>query len=288
MKMWKIYCLFLMALISGQALAQVTTIPEEEIDPEDSLTIFVDISKLDDSQDYVQNLQAAAADGEDLYIWTWLPFEFPAGHPKANGTGTQAWKSSNELLKMKKESDNVYSYSMIPTEFYEVDAATVYENDIHFLVKPKDGGGYGDPDKKSEDLVVLVDPPKLERDPSYIFPEVGQEQDIFTIYYENNRETKSSMKNLNPGEVYIFAQAELSDSTTISTVPSFFNVSSEPRLEMDYIGDDTFRKFIYPREFFGVPIDEEIVSMTFVVLKKNYASSADRADNEIHVEMGCP
>ncbi len=270
------------------ASGQVTTEPAEDIDPTQPLKIIVDISQLDASKDYVQNLQTAAAAGEDLYFWTWLPYEFPAGHPKANGTGATPWKSSNELLKMTMEDVNIYSYTLTPTDFYEVDAATVYENDIHFLVKPKDGGGFGDPDFKSDDLTVAIDPPKLERDPAYAFPEAGQIDDVYTIYYENARESKPSMKDLSPGEVYLFAQATLSDSSLVFIEPSFFSVGSNPQLEMDYIGDDTFRKFIYPRDFFTVPQGQSVSSMKFVVIRKVYASSADRTDGEIEITIGCP
>ena len=276
-------------MIGGTAaMAQVSTEPAEDINPEDSLKIIVDISKMAGSPDHVQNLKDAAANGEDMYIWTWKPYEFPAGHPKANGLGTQAWKNSNDTLKMKMEAPNVYSWTIIPTEWYEVDAATVYNEDIHFLVKPKDGGGYGDPDIKSDDLMVAIDPPKLERDPSYSFPEVGQEDDVFTIYYENFRETKASMQNLGEDEVYVFAQATLSDSTTVEIEPSFFTVGSNPQLKMDYIGSETFRKFIYPLDFFLVPTGLSITKMRFIVMRQQYASSADRADNDVLMELDCP
>ena len=35
-------------------------------------------------------------------------------------------------------------------------------------MKPKDGGGHGDPDVKSEDLVVPVDPPALPNEGAII------------------------------------------------------------------------------------------------------------------------
>ena len=166
---------------------------------------------------------------------------------------------------------------------------TVYIEDIHFRVKPKDGGGYGDPDIKSDDLMVAIDPPKLDRDPSYAFPEVGQEDDVFTIYYENYRETKTSMQNLGKDEVYVFAQATLSDSTTIEIEPSFFTVGSNPQLKMEYVDAlDSFRKFIYPREFFTIPAGKSITQMRFIVMKQQYSSSADRADNDVIMELGCP
>ncbi len=276
-------------LIGTLSHGQVSTEPAEDINPEDSLKIIVDISKMSGSVEHVQNLIDAATNGEDIYIWTWKPYEFPAGHPKENGTGTQAWKNSNDTLKMKMEAPMVYSWTIVPTDWYEVDAATVYNEDIHFLVKPKDGGGYGDPDIKSDDLMVAIDPPKLERDPSYPFPEVGQEDDVFTIYYENYRETKTSMMNLEKDEVYVFAEATLSDSTTVNIEPSFFTVGSNPQLKMDYLeSEDTFRKFIYPTEFFTVPQGLSITRMRFIVMRKEYMSGADRTDNDVIMEIGCP
>ena len=278
----------LLFFVSQLSYAQISTEPAEEINPEDSLKIIIDISKFPDSPDHVKALKDAASNGEDMYIWTWKPYEFPAGHPKENGLGTQAWKNSNDTLKMKMEAPMVYSWTIVPTLWYEVDAATVYNEDIHFLVKPKDGGGYGDPDIKSEDQVVVIDPPKLERDPSYSFPEAGQDDDVFTIYYENYRETKVSMQNLDEDDVYVFAEATLSDSTKIYIEPSFFTVGTNPQLKMDYVpADDTFRKYIYPKEFFPVPSGLSITEMVFVVQRKNYGSSADRTDNSVIMTLDC-
>lgn len=286
MKLNKILAAFIL-LVGFSLKAQVTTEPSENIDPTQTLKIIIDISQLDASQDYVQNLQAAAASGLDLYIWTWSPYEFPAGSPKANGTGATPWKNSNELLKLTKEGPNIYSYTMVPTEFYEVDAATVYQKDIKFLVKPKDGGGYGDPDAKSDDLTINIDPPKLERDPGYIFPENGQMDDIFTLYYENDRESKASMQNLDPQDCYIYAEATLSDSTIIKVVPNFFAVASHPELMMDYTGSHTFRKFIYPAEFFTVPQGKAITQMKFVIMRQQFTSGKDRIDYDIVAKLGC-
>lgn len=274
-------------LFGLNAFSQVTTEPAEDIDPEQPLKIIVDITQFDASQEHVQNLQADAAAGLDLYIWTWSPYEFPTGHAKANGTGAAAWKSSNELLKMTKEAENIYSYTLTPTEFYEVDAATVYEKDISFLVKPKDGGGYGDPDRKSDDLTIPIDPPKLERDPAYIFPEAGSDDDIFTIYYNNADEQKEDMQDLEPQDCYVYATATLSDSTEVKIAPNFFTVGTYPELQMEYIGDGMFRKFIYPTDFFEVPEGKTITKMLFVVMKSQYLSGKDRIDYDVTAVLGC-
>lgn len=287
--MKKISVLMFACIWSGLALqAQVSTIPAEDIDPEDSLTIRIDISKLDASQEHVQNLLADVAMGLDLYIWTWQPFEFPEGHPKSNGTGTQAWKSSNELLKLTEEAPNIYTYKMIPTEFYEVDAATVYQNDIEFLVKPKDGGGFGDPDRKSDDLKIAIDPPNTERDAFYTFPKFSTPDDIVMLVYENDRETKTSMQDLGPEECYFFPEATLSDSTKILIEASLFTAGNNPKLKMEYAGDQTFKKYIHPLTFFEVPEGKTIISLKAGIIRKQYLSGADRSDAVIEEPMDCP
>lgn len=278
---------FVLSLGAFSLNAQVTTEPAEDIDPEEELKIIVDISKLDATLAHVVELQTAADNGEDLYIWTWSPAEHPATHPLTNGLGAQAWKNSNDTLRMTKEEENIYSYTMTPTEFYEVDAATVYANDIKFLVKPKDGGGYGDPDRKSEDLTIPIDPPKLERDPVYAFPAFATDNDVIIIVYENGRETKASMQNLAADECYFFPVLTLSDSTTMNIEPSFFVAGNNPLLKMDYAGNQTFRKIIHPRTYFNIPDGVSITKMDVAVIRKTYASSADRAGAQIDYEMGC-
>lgn len=279
--------LLFFALLSFGINAQVSTEPSEDIKPDEPLKIIVDISQLDGTLDHVVNLQTAAGNGEDLYIWTWLPAEHPATHPLTNGTGAQAWKNSNDTLKMTNEGPNIYSYTLTPTEFYEVDAATVYANDIHFLIKPKDGGGFGDPDFKSEDLSIPIDPPSFERDPSYVFPSFATDKDVIAIIYENARESKESMQNLGSDECYFFTVLSLSDSTTMSIATSFFTAGSNPLLKMDYVGGNTFKKLIQPHSYFNIPAGIKIVKMDITIIRKTYASSADRAGSQIEMIMNC-
>ncbi|MBI1316462.1 1,4-alpha-glucan-branching protein [bacterium] len=140
----------------------VSTIPTF-IDPQDSLTIVVDLKEMDTTPVHVQNLLADAQAGLDLYIWTWNPREHIAGHPYVNGTGAQPWKNSNNALKMTSLGNLVYSYTFTPTllSWYATDTATAYDNGLSFLVKPKDGGGYGAPDRKSDDLHLPIPRPGL-------------------------------------------------------------------------------------------------------------------------------
>lgn len=270
--------------------AQVTTDPAkaDEIDPDGVLKITVDIYALDQGQEYVQNLIADAEAGLDLYIWTWSPKEFPAGHPKANGTGSEAWKNSNDTLKMVDEGGGLYSWTIIPTEFYEVTAQEVYDKDIKFLVKPKDGGGYGDPDRKSDDLTVAVDPPDLTRKPAFLFPGRFQSDDLVMLYYDNSEEENPGMQNIASEEVYFFAEAMLSDSTTVRIANNGFSVGNFPQLKMEDFGGGIYKRYFFPNELFNVPAGKTISNITMYVQKKTYINPAtDRIKYNVIANLSC-
>jgi len=275
---------------SSMAYAQVSTEPPkpDEIDPDKELKIIVNINALDATQEYVQNLQEDAANGMDLYIWTWSPAEHPVGHPLVNGLGDRAWQNSNDSLKMTKESDGIYSFTMIPTEFYEVTAQDVYANDIKFLVKPQNGGGFGDPDRKSDDLEVLVDPPSLERNPAYLFPGRFVTNDLVLIYYDNTQEEKEGMQNLGDDEAYVYAEAELSDSSVVRIANNSFTVGSFPELKMDSYGNGIFKKYFIPRDLFNVPAGLEVTRVVFFIQKKTFITpTTDRLDYDMIANLGC-
>src|SRR5574343_216534 len=159
--MKKIIATIFTLITANVLLAQVAWVEPKKPDVTKPIRIYCDLSKA----------TAATADPMKAdptgpyYIWTWKPTEARADS-LANGTGDKPWKSSNDKLMMTKDDSkgaNVWYYEMIPTEFYGVDPTVVYAQGISFLVKPKDGGGYGDPDVKTEDLSITIDAPSVDR-----------------------------------------------------------------------------------------------------------------------------
>ncbi|MBQ8673521.1 MAG: hypothetical protein IJ511_05655 [Bacteroides sp.] len=69
--------------------------------------------------------------GEDLYLWTWAPSEPDAGN----------WENSSDFAKLTYEGDNIYSFTIVPTEYYGVDAETMNANDDIFWGRLKDKVG---------------------------------------------------------------------------------------------------------------------------------------------------
>ena len=210
----------------------------------------------------------------------------PEPDPLVNGVGSAPWKNSNDTLKFTPNADGTFSFKMVPTLWYEVDAATVYSEDIHFLVKAKDGGGYGDPDVKIPDQVINIDPPATERNPFYHFPNKVMADDIVTLRYENWREEKASMQNLAEDDCYIYAKVIFTDGT-FSQIENTFNVGTNSKLKMNYIGDGNFEMRIVPSDFFLVPANKTIDYLEFIAMKKVFATGADRVTEAVNVLIEC-
>lgn len=283
-RVFKILLSVLPALLASSAsFGQAAYLDKpEEFDPAKPTKIMVNL-KLTKNEFGI--IEAAAK--EDMYLWIWKPVEHPAGHPLANGTGSAAWKSSNDALKMTKESDGLYSYTFTPTEFFGVTPAAVYKEDFHFLVKPKDGGGYGDPDIKTEDLKIEVDPPagpvvKLRSLPVGI----GEKKDtlrtttadVFTLLYNNSVEEKSTMTGAT--ELYIYPVAYDENDVAYKVAPNAKRVADYPQLKMRKNASGLFQHSFIPEKLFTVPAGVKIIKMEFNIVKPNLINSDDQIDEK--------
>jgi len=292
--------LFGALLFSAISFAQVTSEPEV-VEPADSVKIIVDLS-MTSNEWFIMDWVALDC---TMYIWTWKPAEHPAGHPLENGIGSTAWKNSNPALRMKKEAEGIYSYTLVPTDFYEVDAATVYAEDIHFLIKPKDGGGYGDPDNKTEDLMLAVDPPISIKDPGFIFPNSFNPDDLISVVYEYDREDTTNNRMvwaqededaygipkgpLGPDDVYIFAECTTADSS-VYFFANNFTVDQFPELKMEYIGEGVYEKLLVPSDFFEpiIPAGSDIAEIRFVIQRRLFWSgSRHRTKKDAAFNFSC-
>lgn len=282
--------LAVLAALQLNASAQVVRVADpDNMDPTKEIKIIVDLTQTKNEWGIVE----AAAGGEDMYIWTWKPFEHGASSPKANGTGPTPWKNSNEVLKMTKEAEGIYSYTMVPTEFYGVDAKTVYDDDIHLLVKPKDGGGYDDPDIKTEDLVLEFELPKGPSSILSTFPSpYGKDldsvkldlDDVFSVVYDNNEDEKASLKGVT--DMYIYMELTGSDGKVYQIAPSAKKVADYPQLQMKNNGNGTFQKSMMFDQFvamFNLPGGVTAQSVYIQCTKPNLKNTDDLVDDVLRV-----
>lgn len=271
--------------------AQAAWIDPDPTNVTQTVRLYVDLDKLDQSLEHVQLLMANAG---PFYIWTWSPFEHPVGSPKVNGEGERPWQNSNELLKMTKDDSkgpNVYYYEMIPTEFYEVSASDVYSKGINFLVKPKNGGGYGDPDIKSTDFILAVNPPKTDKGTLYPFPSVILQDQLLSIIYDNSIEKKVSMQNLADGDALLYIKATVEDTATAvtSTIePSkFLQLQNNPKLKMKKDASGKFKLYLIPNQFLNIPAGSVLKEIELTIRKRTWAGGADQIDERVKYKGGC-
>lgn len=269
---------FSLVLAASNLFAQKAYLADpENFDPEAETTFMVDLTKCDN-----QNLVGNAG---PLYMWTWNPAELPATDPNANGS----WTASNPALEMTNEGGDIWSFTLIPTEFYKVDKGTVYKNDFSLLVKALDGSDAGAGEMKTEDLSIAVDPPVTPAQVVAGFPSVANTDDVFTIVYDNLEEEKETMQNLSDSET-LFAMLEftLSDSSVVKPY-SIFTIQENPELQMTAQGEGRFTLSMVPEAFFAdlIPAGMTIISLEVKGIVRERYLPANQSNATLVFPFGC-
>ncbi|MCB9252778.1 MAG: hypothetical protein H6605_09950 [Flavobacteriales bacterium] len=264
-------------------LAEVNSLaPIESFKPSEPCKIVVNLNLSKNEYGIIE-----IAKTEDMYLWTWSPFEHPSTSPKANGIKDPAWKNSNPLLKMTKEAEGIFSYVLTPTLFYEVNSQKVYDADFKFLVKPLDGGGYGGPDFKTEDFTIEVDPPVTVVKLSSFPQGLGAKKDTmylsdnepFSVIYDHKVETKTTLDSAK--EFYMFIKCTGTDDIEYKLAGNAKQVSGFPELKMSRSEEDVFTGTVIPRRLLKLPAGVKVKEMSFQIVRPNLVNSDDSVDETL-------
>jgi hypothetical protein len=253
-------------------------------DPKKRVKIYVDLDKIESSKNTLLK------DVFPLYFYSWSPVSEDKRMPEfKNGD----WKNSNDSLFMKRDLEkgpNVWYYEMIPTLFYNTTSEAIIATPLKFLVKNKDGGGFGKPDNKIEDLEIKIIPKITTRDTIYCSPFNLFPDEITTIYYNNADEGNPSMKNLGVDSAYLYIKAFFQNGSSIeSYTPRINSWKSEAmKLELQP-GTRLFSKKLILNELFKEknPAGEKLINLEVTVIKKG-ASDGRGVSKEISkIFLGC-
>ena len=256
--MKKVYSIAILSLFFNYSMfGQAAWLDPNPANVNGAVKIMMDVSNADCECPTLLNLDAA---GDSLYLWTWEPTENMTVN---NGQ----WNGSNQELKMTSEGNNVWSYEIVPTTFYNVDASTVYDVGISFLVKKFDGSAVDGVEPKSADQHVDVLPLGCV-DVLCAFPQAFQEDDYLTIVYNNNLETHSNMQDLDSNNCFMYPTA-VAGGVSYSYLDASVaddGIVNYPELQMKYEGEGKFYTTILSDDFFrinsqnpvpdGVPIEK--------------------------------
>lgn len=241
-RMNRVYILALFSLIiSNTAYSQAAWIEPNPANVNQEVKIMMDVSQPDCECPLLVN---ADQEGDSLFLWTWEPTE--------NATiNNGQWNGSNPLLKMTSEGNNVWSYTLVPTSFYNVDASEVYDIGISFLVKKFDGSAVDGVEPKSADQHVEVDPLGCV-DRVCPFPQNFQEDDYLTIIYDNTLESHGGLQDIPEDDCY-FVPVAVAGGIEYSYLSNPFSqdiATEHPELLMQYEGERKFASTILSEEFF--------------------------------------
>ena len=241
--------ILLSALIITQAVSAQQAAwfePGPAADVTSEIKLYVDVSHPDCE---CPNLLDAT---EPMYLWTWEPGDPPGG----NGS----WDASNENLQWVQEGPNLYSFPMVPTDFYGVDAPTVYADGISFLIKKFNGADVdGTGENKSVDFHVDIEPVGCVNT-LCAFPEIFQEDDYLTMIYNNTKETHPGLQDIEEGDCYMIPVAVAGgvDYPYFNGPVNDPGILDRPELQMKYEGEGKFYSTILSDDFFRIHSDNPV------------------------------
>ena len=255
--MKKILSFLSVCALAGTAFGQAAYVFPTPTPVEDTVWLYVNLA------DPGCNCPNLVNPTEDIFMWTWQP-----GDPTV---GNGDWDNSNEAMKMTQDENdpNLWYMKMVPTDFYGVDDATVYANGFSYLAKFKDGGSGGgtELENKSQDfnLGVVAPPCNKKLCPH---PEVFLQEDYFTVYYNNNLETNTSLQNLGTDEVHIHMRGITASGLTYEKAQQG-SIWTDDQFAMVFEpSTDLYHYTIIPEDYFEIPDPEgdplETIQVTFI------------------------
>lgn len=266
------------------------SVPAEVTDPTQSLTIYVDLAGAYNGDNPGSECQNLVGTSEPfLYIWAWVP--------NAAGVPGGDWGNyiENEALRWVKEDAlgaDVYSFTMVPTTFYNVTAQQVYDGDVHFLVRAINAGsgGCAGGEQKSGDCLIRVDPPFVPVKKVRCYPKVTNAQnftpfrknDVFTVVYDLNMEENPAF--LAAAGFTTFVEAWGDDGVKYR-VANLLQVNNTPSLSMTF--DETnnlyYMSFIPTEQCLipnAIPDAVKITEIRVKVYKQGFVNANDQVVDE--------
>jgi hypothetical protein len=280
-------------LLSARAMqAQFAWIEPAIPDVTKSVTIFIDLSQDPGCQNLVGR-------NNPLYLWSWVPSNPVVG----NGD----WGNSNNDLQLTKVSETVYSFTMVPTEFYGLDAFDIYDQGIKCLAKEDDGGGGGDcavggGEYKTSDITIPVPAPfSLEKLVSAFPTTIGAKaddtagdtvltsrDDVFTLIYNNKVEEKPTMLGIAADSCAVYARIIGSNGQSY-TISPLSQIEANPALRMATSGDGKFYLSLVPSDFYKDVLPEGVrpQTMRFQIVRLPFCGGNCATDKEYRFNFKC-
>ena len=248
------FCALVLGLVIGTSTsAQKVYVLPSPTDANSEMTLFIDMNQ---SEDGIQNNGLSgildAYPDTAVYLWTWDP----SGPAAGNGD----WDNSASHQELNKVGPKLYSMTFVPTEYYGVDGPQLFSRGISCLAKLRNGTeAEGFPfEAKSEDMHVDIIP-KLCDARLCVFPELREPDDYITITYDNTKEILyEGLQGMADDDCYIYLLGKVDAFTSVElSIES--EVTQNPDLKLQSIGDGRFRTTMIPEDLFAPLLTEDQV-----------------------------
>ena len=248
------FCALVLGLVIGTSTsAQKVYVLPSPTDANSEMTLFIDMNQ---SEDGIQNNGLSgildAYPDTAVYLWTWDP----SGPAAGNGD----WDNSASHQELNKVGPKLYSMTFVPTEYYGVDGPQLFSRGISCLAKLRNGmEAEGFPfEAKSEDMHVDIIP-KLCDARLCVFPELREPDDYITITYDNTKETLyEGLQEMGEDDCYIYLLGKVDAFTSVElSIES--EVTQNPDLKLQSLGDGRFRTTLIPEDLFAPLLAEDQV-----------------------------
>jgi len=247
-------CALVLGLVIGTSTsAQKVYVLPSPTDANSEMTLFIDMNQ---SEDGIQNNGLSgildAYPDTAVYLWTWDP----SGPAAGNGD----WDNSASHQELNKVGPKLYSMTFVPTEYYGVDGPQLFSRGISCLAKLRNGTeAEGFPfEAKSEDMHVDIIP-KLCDARLCVFPELREPDDYITITYDNTKEILyEGLQGMADDDCYIYLLGKVDAFTSVElSIES--EVTQNPDLKLQSMGDGRFRTTMIPEDLFAPLLTEDQV-----------------------------
>lgn len=247
-------CALVLGLVIGTSTsAQKVYVLPSPTDANSEMTLFIDMNQ---SEDGIQNNGLSgildAYPDTAVYLWTWDP----SGPAAGNGD----WDNSASHQELNKVGPKLYSMTFVPTEYYGVDGPQLFSRGISCLAKLRNGTeAEGFPfEAKSEDMHVDIIP-KLCDARLCVFPELREPDDYITITYDNTKEILyEGLQGMADDDCYIYLLGKV-DAFTSVELSNESEVTQNPDLKLQSMGDGRFRTTMIPEDLFAPLLTEDQV-----------------------------
>ena len=248
------FCALVLGLVIGTSTsAQKVYVLPSPTDANSEMTLFIDMNQ---SEDGIQNNGLSgildAYPDTAVFLWTWDP----SGPAAGNGD----WDNSASHQELNKVGPKLYSMTFVPTAYYGVDGPQLFSRGISCLAKLRNGmEAEGFPfEAKSEDMHVDIIP-KLCDARLCVFPELREPDDYVTITYDNTKETLyEGLQEMGEDDCYIYLLGKVDAFTSVElSIES--EVTQNPDLKLQSLGDGRFRTTLIPEDLFAPLLAEDQV-----------------------------